>query len=384
MQFSQFGCDCSFLISTAESVLPPIEWEPCKEITAVACEQMKPDPRMTKGHSWIFPHGFYARADGSFEMSASRFDSTAGYYVFWGSDGHIRKGMTGCISPDHSMRSSPPWVNDGVYSVDIYPSNQGTEHGLLAGRMSEPLPSLVRRLPDAGPKSSSWAVSPEWVVRSLSNVASVTTWLSADAKVAYAPASDPDGLPGYLTDVRGGAVFVDVQGNGQAGQMVWTEATGIEPLVRTFGDASRAVMRWGTDGRDMVWLYGDGGLVDGTPYLFKNTVVKTAPYTLDAAEVAKSERVIGPNPIGQGAIPAPFKVGCGYAATLSSDSASTVNGPAIVRLSDGVWWKIVPNVVPYASEAMGVSCEHAYFAAPDGTPIRIPLSSLPPGGMAGW
>ena len=384
VQFSQFGCDCSFLISTADSVLPPIEWEPCKDITAVACEQMKPDPRMVGGHSWIYPRSFYVHEDGSFEMYVSRFDNkSASYFAFTDGSGKVSKGMSSCLSPSKSMKGGTIWLGDGTYSADIYPVTQGTEHGVVAGKVSEPLPTYVRRMPDVGKKSSAWAVSPKWVVRRMLGI-SVAPWLQEDGPSVFDPKDDPDGLAGYLTDIRGDVVFVDVEGGGQAGQMFWTEKGGIQPLVRYFGDSTRIAMRWGTDGKDMVWLYGEGELVPGVPYVFKNMVVKTAPYVLDAEEVAKSERVIGPNPIASGGIPSPFKVGCGHAATLSSNIGASVNGPAIVRLSDGVWWKILPNTLPYASYAMGVSCEHAYFAAPDGTPIRIPLASLPPGGMAGW
>ena len=223
---------------------------------------------------------------------------------------------------------------------------------------------MVRRLPDVGTKSSDWAASPSWVVRTVTDVISAGSWASQETTPAYAPSDDPDGLIGYVSDVRGDALFVNVLGGQKSGQMAWLKE-GLRPLVRYYGDANRVALRWGTDGKDMVWLYGEGDLV--APYVHKTMVVKTAPYSLDASTIAKTERVIGPNPVEVGGIADQFKVGCGYAATLAS-SVDT-NGPAIVRLSDGVWWKILPNSLPYASYAMGVSCEHAYFAAPDGTPM---------------
>ena len=58
----------------------------------------------------------------------------------------------------------------------------------------------------------------------------------------------------------------------------------------------------------------------------------------------------------------------------------TAGGLAIVRLSDGVWWKLVPSVFPYPARPIGLTCEHVYYVISSQV-LRIRLDSLPAGGL---
>ncbi len=105
--------------------------------------------------------------------------------------------------------------------------------------------------------------------------------------------------------------------------------------------------------------------------------VMTAPYSTDAATIQQTKRSLGPTP-NRWAVTFPFPVGCGHAASGWNDG--TANGLSIVRLADGVWWRLVPNVVPYATRPLGITCDHVYYEHANQV-LRVKLASLPPGGL---
>ena len=106
--------------------------------------------------------------------------------------------------------------------------------------------------------------------------------------------------------------------------------------------------------------------------------VMTAPYSTDAAVIQATKQGIGKDPVESAALP--FPVGGGYAATAWLNADETANGLSIVRVSDGVWWKLEPNIFPYPARPLGLTCEHVYYEYANQV-LCIRLDSLPAGGL---
>jgi hypothetical protein len=329
------------------------------------------------------PGGTVAAGEFSFARSSSggailgvlRLDAvTYGDFVIGEADGPI---LQTTVPVGHTFSTGLAWFDATSYAFSLRMSgDHSSEHGIIAGRFGDPTPTYVRRLPNKGETSADWAVSGDLVVRSLNGI-TASRWLPEDGPLVYNASKDPDGLPGYIRDVRGDRIFLELNANGRMGVVSWTEAEGVKPVIRYYGTDEKSAQRWSTDGQDMVWVDGEGKQTD----LYEHTTmtVMTAPYSTDAAVIQQTKRAIGPSPIF-GAAGTPILVGCGYAASAWLDAKQTANGLAIVRLADGVWWKLKPNVFPYPARPLGLTCEHVYYSFANQV-LRIRLDSLPAGGL---
>ncbi|MCC6648799.1 MAG: hypothetical protein IT374_24940 [Polyangiaceae bacterium] len=376
IQYSGFGCELAVLVpGPLTPPIEPFEWGPCPPTASTTgeCQQLKPLP---DGGSVAAAQFAFARSPtGGALLAVHRYKAESyGYEVVGEADGRALLAVT---LAGKTFSWAPAWFDSDAYALAISSpaSSGGTEHGVVAGRFSDPAPSYVRRVPNAANgASSSWAVSGELVVRNFDGI-HASRWLEEDGPAAYTSHDDPDRLPGYVKQVMGDRVFVQVNGNGLMGIVTWTEAEGEKPLLRYFGDYEKSAQRWSTDGVDMVWVEGDGP--QSSIYVHPKMTVMTAPYSTDAEVIQQTKRSLGPSP-AQMAANVPFPVGCGYAATPWY--TDTANGLAIVRLSDGVWWRLVPNLYPYAARPLGVTCEHVYYEFANQV-LRVRLASLPPGGL---
>ena len=295
-----------------------------------------------------------------------------GEYAIGEADGPILQTL---VASSTSVTTMLAWFDATAYALSLR-SDTTAEHGIIAGRFGEPAPTYVRRLPNDGETSSSWAISGDLVVRSLGG-STASRWLPENGSPVYPSLpSDPDGLPGYIRHVRGDRVFIQVNANGLSGMNTWTEAEGLKPIVRYYGNYEKTAMRWSTDGKDMAWVEGEGPPTE--PYHHPKMTVMTAPYSTDAGVIQATKRGIGKDPVESS--PLPFPVGCGHAATAWSSPDQTANGLAVVRLSDGVWWKLKPNIFPYPARPLGLTCKHVYYEVANQV-LRIRLDSLPAGGL---
>lgn len=66
---------------------------------------------------------------------------------------------------------------------------------------------------------------------------------------------------------------------------------------------------------------------------------------------------------------------------MHGDWRATADGLAVVRIEDGRWWKLTPNIVPYAAEPLDVTRDHVRYGRANQV-LRIRLDSSPPEGIA--
>lgn len=375
VQYSGFGCDVPLLFpGESLAAQPPFEWEPCPPTagTDAECQQMKPLPGGKVGTGEF---SFARSAAGTAILAVVRYEETSyGELAIGHADGPL---LLTIASGAKDWSTNLAWFDATTYALSMRDDGVGgAQHGVIAGRFGEPVPTYARRLPNDGETSSNWAVSGDLVVRSLRGIRA-SPWVLDDGLAVYpSEPKDPDGLPGYIRDVRGSRVFIQVNANGLSGVNTWTKEEGLKPIVRYYGDYERSAMRWSTDGTDMVWVEGEGTPIE--PYRHPKMTVMTAPYSTDAATIQATKRALGKDPVE--AAPLPLPVGCGFAATAWLNADQTASGLAIVRLSDGVWWKLKPNAFPYAARPLGITCEHVYYSYANQV-LRIRLASLPAGGL---
>ncbi len=160
-----------------------------------------------------------------------------------------------------------------------------------------------------------------------------------------------------------------------AGVMAWTAKDGVYPFITFPGDPSRGVYSMGTDGIDMVWLYGEEKGPGQGPYV--KCSVMTSPFTRDP-KLLKPKRLRSfPGDCRE---VDEWAVGCGHAA----HDAGT--GTMVVRLSDGVSWVIKngatkPDFFSF-QDAIAVTCKEVFVHTYLGSVAnigRVKLDALGPG-----
>jgi hypothetical protein len=375
IQYSGFGCDHALVIpGPTTPSREPFSWGPCPASAGSVgdCQQLlgRAGGLVATGQFVFAKSGAGAAILGVLRYSVDPSGTIVEGEISIGeADGPILQSM---VPAGQVFWTNLEWFDATSYAFTMS-GTDSDEHGIIAGRFGEPLPTYVRRLPNVKGGTSSWAVSGSLVVRNLTTI-NASPWLPEDGPLAYG--KDPDGLPGYVRHLLDDRVFIQVNANGLSGMMTWTAADGLKPVVRYYGDFEKSAMRWSTDGHDMIWIEGVGP--PSEPYHHPQMNVMTAPYSVDAQAIQKGKRSLGPDPIQSS--PQPLPVGCGYAATAWVNDTQTANGLAIVRLSDATWWKLKPTVVPYAARPLGITCEHAYYEFANQV-LRIRLDSLPPGGL---
>jgi hypothetical protein len=266
----------------------------------------------------------------------------------------------------------PTGFAEGRYAFNIV-RNGPTGRGMLAGSVDSLYPSIVQALPDD--KVADFDVSAQWLLRKTLGPYTVSTWDGLSEALVYEPGEDPDGLPAHTTQLVGGDVFFDVNAGGLSGTMSWNKAAGVRPLLRWYGNPDKASGNFGTDGKDMVWTYGEGKA--GGLYEYDKLSVMTAPHTTDPAAAQANARRLRSDPMTLTVMT--YKVGCGYAArSVCTDPGGCAL--MVVRISDGVAWMLKgESPMSYKPEAVGVTCDEVFFEAPSGQVGRVRIESLGPG-----
>jgi hypothetical protein len=165
----------------------------------------------------------------------------------------------------------------------------------------------------------------------------------------------------------------------------WTEQDGTRELVGFGSDLTKGAGNPGSDGKDLVWVQGEGLGPDDTEFPVKS--IMTSPFSTDPSKI-QPRRLrkweVGGS-IGTGSM-APA-VGCGRAAFgyFFGSSEADKGGLLVVRLADGVSWLIhhTPQPGPAWSWPIAVTCTEVFsmFIGRGGllTVRRIRLDSLGPG-----
>jgi len=163
----------------------------------------------------------------------------------------------------------------------------------------------------------------------------------------------------------------------------WTEHDGTRVLVGTVGDRTKGAGNPGSDGKDLVWLQGEGR-PPGAQYFTDNWVM-TSKYTTDPAQIQPRRLVRWPG-LGIGTYYSPPPVGCGYAVyKYGTDEPVRELGLLVVRLSDGTSWRLIDRPDAPADGwfyPLAVTCDEFFAAAKDNRVMnirRVRLDSLGPG-----
>lgn len=386
-QWSGFDCELSALVPPSAEKVPPAPWGACPDALATlsGC-QMAGSLGFTENDQWVALGNsgkvWEPTPDGGGLLGVIRAVGTPGAAVLGAMriDGTMVSGVNGAYGGTPlKFLFGFAWIADGVSATSVIPKTKGTEHGVLAMKFGEQYPAFTHRGPDSGVMHSDWAVSKSHVFRHLIGIDRFS-WDGNGPTPVYRPQDDPDSLAGYMTDTVGDTLFLKVQSGGKGGVLSWTEQDGLRPLLRWYGTYEHIATRWATDGKDMVWLEGEGPQSD--IYINEKRTLMTAPYSLDMKTLEATKKPLGPDPVQDGGLPNPLAVGCGYLAStfVTPQGPKQSVGLTIVRMSDATRWHLTAKVSPYPLGGVGITCEHVYFRLPNSRVGRVPLSSLPPDG----
>lgn len=187
-------------------------------------------------------------------------------------------------------------------------------------------------------------------------------------------ATDPENL--QISDIvlSGDAAFWDANDSLQAAIGSWDPAHGTRQLVRFLGDHTKGAGGLGTDGKDMVWSYGEGKQPGDDISTYPTRSIMTAPFTTDPA--ALKPRRLRSQP-GETIGVTTWVLGCGYAAHVSG------LGAIVVRIADGVSWVLPSNYPDFTPKTpIGLTCDDVFVMGTLNGKIdigRFRLDSLGPG-----
>jgi len=164
----------------------------------------------------------------------------------------------------------------------------------------------------------------------------------------------------------------------------WTEQDGTQVLIGFGNDLSKGAAHPGSDGKDLVWVQGEGRQ-PGERY-FPDKWIMTSKFTTNPSEIQPRRLVRWTNrTIGTALSPPP--VGCGYAVFdyAAGEETMTESGIQVVRLSDGVSWTLLDvSIAPPDGwyYPLAVSCHEFFVAYKQGSMMnirRVRLDLLGPG-----
>jgi hypothetical protein len=393
-EWNGYACGCRLFVPGTNGAPPdPITWETCPSPgpTTPSCRRMTtPWTKRALASVTVFPQFSFDKDAHKVIVEFGRIyyndDRNVRYHIVAEADGPVHQSFlavhpanTRCELLDHGLA-------DGKYAFSVLGDGQDLERGegVLAGTSGELYPSVVLNLEQDPNSHRDWKVGRDWLIETRGTV-QARDWATLKPTPVYDPALDPDHLAAH--NVRGvrDSLFFEVDGGGFLGVMAWSPASGLQPLIRYFGDSSQGAGNFNTDGVDMVWTHGSGK-ASGLEYPVRD--VMTAPFTVKGEAVKSKARRLRSDP--GNLTPLPYGIGCGYAArnveAYVDGSTDYTSKLFVVRLADGVAW-IVDSPLSssgfHFNQALGISCEEifasAQFKDEANTLVRIRLDSLGPG-----
>ncbi|MBK7585042.1 MAG: hypothetical protein IPI67_33235 [Myxococcales bacterium] len=393
--YTDFSCAQPFYVPSSEKYLPePILWEPCPSpsLLSKGCQWMKVTWAGTTSLLW---NKLSPTADGHALLLFSRIFETPG-------DGSTMTIVADAEGPSRFAIVAPRLATEG-YAVLAEDLNEGQfilqargadgttanafdspRKAALIGKLGELRPTLFHF--EVTPSVYSWRVSGKLAVRGEAPALSLTAFPldGAPAFELASPSTDPDGLPPHLPAVLGDNVLFDVGTLLSQGIMVHDPVLKTHALVRWYGDTSKGAYNVGTDGKDLVWTYGE---VHPPTEAATRSAVSGPPRSPQIRRSSSPKRLRS-DP--ETAFDVNFVVGCGYAA----HKLQPPDGMLVVRLSDGVSW-ILPNNLTAADKTgwhwqkgIGITCDEVFatvavISSPTAklvyTVARVRLDALGPG-----
>ncbi len=373
------GKMCNFWVpSGPENMPPPLRWVDCPRggslpDTAV-CRSIEvdwPSPANDSGGLSPWMHRG-VDGDGTVRFAIGR--KVGGFHrrEIMRDDGHIEHAI---LQGDvYACGIGPTDSRGRRYGYGFQGNTEGS--GILSGEATSPLPDHVLRW------SQTESHAPHLTAFGVLDLAPPGHTLmlfppgtSADAGTRIWSSAQDNGLQQRLVTATDDAIFWKAANEIYGKQRLYTPDAGVLAL-RDFGtDYTRRDFDLGTDGHDLVWIYGsERAQPSGT---FPKLEVFTAPYTTSPDALAP--RRLGSYGASVGV--RPFVVGCGFG--LHNGVVSST----LVRLSDGQTWKIPAANVQMGSQwswGVAVTCEELFGVAylPETgarTLVRVRIGSLGPG-----
>lgn len=375
-----WGCYCPLWIPPNEFFAPPpIVWEPCPlPEPGLDCRQMKVTPPMLIG-----VHRFGYTPEGKPLLVFNQVVQGDGISPQWNqivaeADGPVRFAMMQAKTWQDGCRLDPADVGGGKFAFNVQgdgtaPTMETEVDGLIWGELGS-------WVPKAGPKNDSpqewtWHVGEGWWINGIAP-ALVDEMYPPDfskVEVLWDPSKDPDGLPALSVTMRvvGADILFDVGTLSMRGIMAFDKVNGVHPLVRWYGDKTKGAGNIGTDGKLLVWTFGEGKGPGDDKYPTRSIMV--APYTTNqlALQPKRLRSDLGVLDLD------PFVVGHGYAGHHAYGPQSLL----IVRLADGVSWIIPASETWWWNRVLGFTKDEVFVSIiwPAPNIARIRLDSLGPG-----
>ncbi|MBI4705703.1 MAG: hypothetical protein HY744_31815 [Deltaproteobacteria bacterium] len=356
VEYTDWSCDCRFYVPCSKQYLPkPIEWVPCppEEVGSIDCRMMKTDwtspenptpvdlePRLGRDEKGT-PLLLFRRVADDYLM-----DLVAEL------DGPVR---TAIVDAGPKISDTDPGcflaggeVDEGrfVFGVRGHDANgkesESPHTGAIGGYVDDLSPPVLAHW-TSGADDYVWFANAAWVLRASMSGDYVSPWTMDQDILVHNGMIDPEGMIASQYALSGTAVFVGNASLKRDNINVWTPERGLEPFVRFFGDYTRGAADLGTDGKVLVWNYGEGKEPDDWVYPIAS--IMTAPYTTKPEELQpRRVRSLPDDRIGNFEL----KVGCGYV---------TWTGWAfVVRLSDGWMWEVPDKLPKPYFRPLGVTC----------------------------
>jgi len=388
--YTDFSCEQPFYVPSSEQYLPePLQWEPCPLSSGVAsgCKWMKLaapgsgplfnkiSPNQNGGHHVLLSPNV-RMPDGSGHAFA----------VIADLDGTVQTAILDPRTPQAGTLLRIQDLTEGYYAIGVAGGDgsqtnafKSQRKGVLIGTVGVLRPTLFQL--EVTPSVYSWRISSKLLARGEAPAQRITVFPldSAPSFELASKSADPDGLAPDRPTLLGDTAVFGVGNLTQQGIMAYDPVQKTHALIRWYGDTKQGAYNVGTDGKDLVWTYGqDHPAGEGT---YPTRSIWTSPFTTDPKQIQGKRLRSDP----QSAFDVNFVVGCGYAA----HALHKTDGLLVVRLSDGVSW-IVPNYPDTLSwqDAIGMTCEEV-FATVSVVPVpgtevvysiaRVRLDSLGPG-----
>jgi hypothetical protein len=378
LPWTEWACKCPFWIPPDKDHMPkPVEWEPCGLPGLPGCRKMV---------TWWAKDNFAIGIAGLFKDGAGKpvlvVGRTAGddwtQTIIADPDGPLYFAMmrptnsaTGCelgIPTTGGGRIGFAAWGDGTTAyVEDSPID-----GLIWGQFPQFYPK-VAPIRDATQDNWDWVTGAGWWLRG--GTASGDVLFSPDFSTSKQlwpqPGSDMPSNWANLPQIIGNDVLFVTADPYRAAIMAYDNVHSVHPLVSYGDDMTRGASNLGTDGKDMVWSYGEGK--QPFDHGYPKVSVMTAPYTTDPAKL-QPRRVRADPGMWAGES---FAVGCGYAGHRGTPARRAF----LTRLSDGAAWVLDggPNDSVTWPGVLGFTCDEVFVNLNLNTIARIKLDSLGPG-----
>ncbi len=385
----QYSCDCHFYSTGARpKELPGPQWGPCDGVLkfeAGVCELDKtstvlgqPADPLGTGVLWgsLQVRETSTRWLEQMVWSLDFPGHMSQLHIVRDTDGAVRNGLYFPENP--RCRAMLASLSDGIHSCNVtrLPDGPNTEgrDGIVAVRVDEEEPFAIVDADLPSYQTEMHHMKSGWI--NTAGIAKMVPWGGGAPVTVIDPAKIPYGAAFHFKLSQDDRAIFSLQETNR-GFGSWTPTDGQRVLLQ-WDNPLKGALRLGTDFEQMVWTYGEGP--DAESQHFSSWDVYTAPFTLDQAVLAKTQKRLREDTDGYAGLGA-YALGCGYAARTGAIVTGASKTDAflwIVRLFDGVAWK-VKSTPAQGFTVRGVTCEHVYGYDQSFRPFRVRLDSLGPG-----